>query len=247
MSWWCDFTLAAGLLTRLPLGRDTEPGALARAGRAMPLVGVLVGLLCGLAYWLALGLGLTTPLAAAAALAAGVLVTGALHEDGLADVADGFGGGATRERKLEIMHLSNVGTYGVLALAFSLALRAGSLSAIGQAGAVALALVAAHALARAAPPLLMSLLPLAREDGLAADVGRVEPAHAWTAAGLGAAIALAALGLGPGLLAILTAALALALVAALAKAQIGGYTGDVLGAAEQAAEAAVLLSLAALA
>ncbi len=249
---WTDFTLSAGLLTRLPLGRGRSPeaGEMARAARVLPLVGILVALGGALAFWLAQGLGLPLPACALIAVAATVLLTGALHEDGLADVADGFGGGAAREHKLRIMRDSRIGTYGVLALVLSVALRAAALAGIGAVGgamAVALTLIGAHALSRASLPAIMAALPLARGDGLAAQVGRTETRNAATAAALGAAIALLALGPAAGLAALAAAGAGAGAIAALAQAQIGGYTGDVLGAAEQAAQTAALLTAAALA
>ena len=110
--------------------------------------------------------------AAALAVAATVAVTGALHEDGLADVADGFGGGATRERKLEIMRDSRIGTYGVCALILSFILRISALTNLGDPALVTAVLVAAHAAARAPIPAFMRLVPAARTDGLSADAGR---------------------------------------------------------------------------
>ena len=252
--WWRDFALATTFLTRLPVPlavplatpfghAEPESGELARAARAMPLAGVIVALGGGLVYAAAHAAGLPPSLSALLALGAGVLLTGALHEDGLADTADGFGGGRERAHKLSIMRKSDIGTYGVAAVVFSLGLRAGALAAIAEAGAVVLALIAAHALARATLPAIMALLPLAREDGLAAGMGRVAPRHAVTAGGLGLVIAWLALGFGAGAIAALAAAAAALLVALIARAQIGGYTGDVLGAAEQAAECAVLIGL----
>ncbi len=247
--WWRDFILAAGLLTRLPLGRsrDADAGAMARAVRVFPLAGIPVALGGALAFWLAQGLGLPPLASALLALSAAMVLTGALHEDGLADTADGFGGGAGRTAKLAIMRDSRIGTYGVLALVISVVLRATALAEIGPAGAVALALLGAHALSRAVLPPVMAALPLARGDGLATALGRIETRHAAAAAALGAGIALLALGPGAGLLAIFMAGAAAAAAALLARAQVGGYTGDVLGAAEQGAQTAVLLALAALA
>ena len=100
-----------------------------------------------------------------------MLVTGCLHEDG-ADTADGFGGGATREQKLEIMRDSHIGVYGVAALTITLFLRVGVLASLPSAHAVVWALIASHAAARATMPALMLLLPPARSDGLSHDAGQ---------------------------------------------------------------------------
>src|SRR5579864_5025125 len=123
--WPDDLLIAAAFLTRMPIPTPAVlPGRLAQASWAFPLVGVGVGLLGGLAYAFAAWLGLPTLAAALIAVAGTAALTGALHEDGLADTADGFGGGATPEAKLTIMRDSRNGAYGVLALIFSVALRA---------------------------------------------------------------------------------------------------------------------------
>jgi adenosylcobinamide-GDP ribazoletransferase len=247
-AFWRDLALATSVLTRVPLNRGgaAAPDTLARAAWAMPLVGIAVGLAGGLAYALGFGLGLPPVLCALLALAATAFLTGALHEDGLADTFDGLGGGRDRTQKLSIMRASNIGTYGVLALLFSLGFRAGALAEIFEVGAVVIALVSAHALARAVLPAIMAVLPLAREDGLAAGFGNVEPRRAIISLALGGGIAWLALGFSAAVIGLFAACAAALLVAWIAKAQIGGYTGDILGAAEQAAECAVLLSLVAL-
>ncbi|WP_338320010.1 adenosylcobinamide-GDP ribazoletransferase, partial [Bradyrhizobium ottawaense] len=121
---------------------------------------------------------------------------GALHEDGLADTADGLGGGRTRERKLEIMRDSRIGTYGVCALILSFGLRWSALAAIADPLLVAFALCAAHAAARAGVPAFMSLVPPARPDGLSASAGSPPGRSVAIAFALGT-LALA-LALGPG-------------------------------------------------
>lgn len=245
---WRDFALAATVLTRIPLGRRSAsaPEDLARAAWAMPVVGAAVGIAGGLAYALGFGLDLPPALCALIALAATALVTGALHEDGLADTFDGLGGGRDRTHKLAIMRASNIGTYGVLALLFSLGLRVGALTKIFEVGAVVIALVATHALARGVLPAIMAALPLAREDGFAAGFGSVEPRRAAFGLALGGAIAWLALGFSAAVIGLAAACIAALLVAWVAKSRVGGYTGDILGAAEQVAECAVLLSLVAL-
>ena len=126
-----------------------------------------------LALGLADRLGLPPLVCAGLAVGALVIVTGALHEDGLADVADGFGGGATRERKLEIMRDSRIGAYGAAALALSLILRVAALSALLDhgLGAAAAGLILAGAASRAAALAPLALLPAARADGLGAGAG----------------------------------------------------------------------------
>jgi len=242
-TWLSDLSTANGLLTRLPLGGAQDEWDSARATRVYPLIGALVGLIGGGAYWLCQLLSLPTLLSALIAVAATILVTGAFHEDGLADVADGLGGGGDKARKLAIMRDSRIGSFGVIALVLSIALRAAALAALVAAGSVIVSLIVAHAVARGLLPAIMAFLPLARGDGLASGTGRPEARHALSALGFAAIIAFAALGLGGGLLALLAAALGAGSVALLARAQIGGYTGDVLGAAEQGAEIVVLLAV----
>jgi adenosylcobinamide-GDP ribazoletransferase len=248
VAWWVDVTTALTFLTRLPLPlpEPDRPPDLARATRAMPLAGAAIGLGGAAVYGLSAALGLTPAIAGLLAVAATILLTGALHEDGLADSADGLFANAEPARRLEIMRDSRTGAYGVLALILSVGLRATALAAIAAPGPAAAALIAAHALARALPPAVMAWAPLARDDGLAAAAGPAETEHAWTALGLGAAIALLLLGFGAGLAAWIAAGLAGFAMIRLARARIGGYTGDVLGAIEQLGEIAVLLAAAAL-
>jgi adenosylcobinamide-GDP ribazoletransferase len=247
-AWRDDVVTALAFLTRLPpLGRAPTDGGLRRACRTFPLVGAIVGLLAAAALHAALGLGLPLLAAAVLAVAAGVLVTGGLHEDGLADTADGFGGGRDRQAKLAIMRDSHIGTFGVLAVVLAVALKLAALTALPTHAALG-ALVAAHAGSRAVLPALMRLERPARADGLAVAAGvPFAEAVAWSL-GLGALILLASLGIVAGIATAIIAALAAAaaafLVAWIARRQIGGYTGDVLGAAQQAAEIAVLLAAA---
>jgi adenosylcobinamide-GDP ribazoletransferase len=242
--------LKIGILfcTRIPLAHPTpiDGGDVARASWAMPIVGALVGILGALTYWIASAVGLPPLPASALALAATVAATGGLHEDGLADTADGFGGGATRDRKLEIMRDSRIGTYGACALIISLLLRGSALASLANPAVVAPVLIAAHAAARATMPMLMSVVSPARADGLSADAGR-PPRTSVLAAGLLAVIALG-LGLGaiPAIIALLLLFSAVAFMAWLCVRQIGGQTGDVLGALEQASEILILLTAVAL-
>ena len=241
-----DFMLATSVLTRLPVGAaPAAEGDVAAAGWAFPLVGAGIGALSALAYFLAQALGLSIAVAALLAVGAAVAVTGAFHEDGLADTVDGFGGGRTRDAKLTIMRDSRHGTFGILALVFGIGLRAAALAAIGDPIHAGLALIAAHAVSRGALPPLMRLLSPARADGLGAAAGRPTLVVAIVAAALGTAIGTAVLGPVAGGGAVLVTAAALALAAILAQRQIGGYTGDVLGFFQQIGEIVMLLAAAA--
>jgi adenosylcobinamide-GDP ribazoletransferase len=241
-----DFAIATALLTRLPVGMAVPAdGAIAAAGWAFPLVGAGVGALAALAFLIAELLGCGNAPAALIAVAAGLAVTGAFHEDGLADTADGFGGGSGRDEKLAIMRDSRHGSFGIIALVLSIGLRAAALGTIGEPIHAGLALIAAHAASRGALPALMRLLQPARPDGLGATAGRPSLAVAIAAAAIGGAIALAVLGPLTGAIGLALTGGALALAAVLARRQIGGYTGDVLGFFQQIGEIAMLLAAAA--
>ena len=239
-----DLRIAAAFLTRLPMGGGgaAAPGALAEAAWAFPIVGLGVGLVGGLVYLVAAGIGLAGWPAAVLAVAAQLLLTGALHEDGLADVADGFGGGATRDRKLEIMRDSRIGAFGVSALILALMARIAVVAELADPSPVIAVLLAAGAASRAAVVAAMNWLDPAQPDGLGADAGRPEPARVMIAGGVALLAALVALGVGAGVIALIVAAAGAAMIGALAQQQIGGHTGDVLGAVQQAAEIAFLLA-----
>lgn len=248
LGWWRDIRHAASFLTRLPQPAapawDVE-APLAAAARAFPIVGAGVGAIAGVVLLLAFWLDLHPLACALFAIAAAVLVTGALHEDGLADLADGFGGGVDATRKLDIMRDSRVGTYGVLAIVLSVGVRAALISGMAGPGAAAGALIAAGAASRGVLPFVMHRLPNARAEGLAHSAGSPSGGDAVTAAVLGALLALLFLSPAAGIAAVLAAAAAAALVSAVALRQIGGHTGDVLGAVQQVTEIAVLAAVAA--
>ena len=238
-----DVQAAVAFLTRLPVGAPDRP--LARACWAFPIAGLLVGGAGGVVFAAADAAGLSGPVAALLAVAAMAVASGALHEDGLADTVDGLGGGAMPERKLEIMRDSRSGVFGVLALIFSVALRAAAIAAIADPGAVMAALLAASALSRGLLAGMMRALPLASKDGLAAAAGRPGSGVVWSAVGLGGAVAVALFGAAAGIGALAIGVIGVAVVAALARQQIGGYNGDSLGAAQQVAETAVLIVISA--
>lgn len=229
------------LLSRLPV-RGADGTRAAASAWAWPLVGLVVGALMAMAALLVLSLGQSPMVAALVAVALSAVVTGALHEDGLADCADGFWGGQSRERRLEIMKDSRIGSYGVLALGLVVALRVLLLAELIGAGAVWSACLVPACLSRAAMVMVMARLPFARADGLAVHVGRPNVVAALWAVALAAGLGL--LAVGPGALwACLAVAGAAWAIARLALARIGGQTGDVLGAVQMLGEGAALLAL----
>ena len=250
-----DVAALLRFFSRLPvprLGRLDDPAALpafARAGALAPVAGALLALPAALTLATLAAAGLPPLAIALAAIGVSVALTGALHEDGLADVADGFFGAPTRERRLEIMKDSRIGAFGALALVIGVGLRASLLAALlersGIAGA-ALALLGAEAASRSAMVALWSALPPARPGGLAAACGKPEKGSAAIALGLGLA-ALAPLwaftGLVPLAGALFSAGVLTYGLCRLARAKIGGQTGDVLGACQQVALAALLAGL----
>jgi adenosylcobinamide-GDP ribazoletransferase len=242
-----DLAAAIAFYTRLPLrpAAPVDGAAVARASWCAPLVGALIGALAGLAYWIAWRLNLPPFVCAVLAVAAGMLLTGGLHEDGLADTADGFGGATTRERALDIMRDGRIGAYGACALVVCLALRIGALADLPRAAMVAWALVGAHAAARAALPAFMRLVPPARADGLSATAGAPSRERAAVAAAVGFALLWIALGFRSALIALILMLIGALVMARLARRKIGGQTGDVLGAVEQVSETLVLLVTAA--
>lgn len=229
------FRRAAAFLTRVPNAAPFDTSEdLASAVPWFPVVGALVGASVAGVY--AGALQLTAPLpAAGVALTCGVLLTGAFHEDGLGDMADGFGGGYNRADTLRIMKDSRQGTYGVMAIALSLVIRLTSIAALPWRMAI-VAITASHALSRASAVGLMRSLPAATEDGLGSAYLaslKIRRVAAGVASGLAIAAMLA------GLWAAVAAgacAIAAAVIRVIAKRKIGGITGDVLGATQQICE-----------
>lgn len=235
-----DIPAAFALLTRLPVPAHAPRGA--EAAWAWPIVGAVVGGIGALAAGLALALGAGPGPAAALALIAQALVTGALHEDGLSDSADGLLGGRSREHRLEIMKDSRIGSFGALALVLVTLMRWSALAALCASGGFAPALIAAGALSRVPMAAIMAALPHARSGGLSRLTGR--PSGAVVALGAGLALALALVLTGwQALPAALVAAALCAGLALVARGAIGGQTGDILGASQQIAEATILSML----
>jgi adenosylcobinamide-GDP ribazoletransferase len=248
-----ELAAAAAFLTRLPAGwLGVDPNSrpdFSVAARTFPLVGLLVGVVGAVVALVADRLGLPPFAAAILSLAATITLTGALHEDGLTDTADGFGGGATATRKLEIMRDSRIGTFGGIALILSLLLRASLIAALLPYGAFALAmaLISAEIVSRAAIVQLWASLPPARFEGLANDTGRPSSETRWIAVAIAVLAALLAGSLGTGVfetfVALIVAGLATYGFQLLCTAQISGQTGDTLGAAQQVALIAFLMAI----
>lgn len=238
-----DVTLALVLLTRLPLPH-LPAAAFQRQVQAVwayPLAGLAVALPAAALAAAALAMDLPAAVAAGLALAVQVMLTGAMHEDGLADTADGLWGGLDRTRRLEIMKDSRIGAYGVIALILGFGLRWSALAAvIGAAGVWPL--LALAMLSRAVMPALMAALPHARDGGLSQSVGRPRALPCLVAVLLALLLSLPLAG-APAIAALLAMAAGAAGLGWLARVKIGGQTGDILGAAQQIAELAGLLVL----
>ena len=178
--------------------------------------------------------------ASALVLATTILLTGAMHEDGLADSADALGGN-TPEERLQIMRDSRIGSFGACAIGISLLLRWSALEEIAEPRLVIPALIVAHVVSRACLPAFMHMVPPARADGLSATAGQPPGASVAAALALGIICLVLCLGAKGAMIALATLAVAGFVIARLATRQIGGQTGDVLGALQQVAEAALLV------
>lgn len=219
---------------------------------AMPLAALVIAAPAALVMLASGFAGVAAPLAATLAITALVLTTGALHEDGLADAADGLYGGHTRERRLEIMRDSRIGTYGALALGVSLLLRVTALAAILSAAgpwAAAAAIVNAALWSRSESVRILATVPPARADGKAASVGTPDERsmHIAMAGALGlasAATLVAGMPIWTLFVGLVLSAGAIAVLLRSARRLIGGQTGDIIGAGQQLAEIALYLGVA---
>ncbi|MFZ1813765.1 MAG: adenosylcobinamide-GDP ribazoletransferase [Rhizobiaceae bacterium] len=209
-----------------------------RAAPVFPLAGLAIGLVAGSLYWCA-SLFLPSTLAAALALAASLLLTGALHEDGLADCADGLGGGHSRDRALDIMRDSRIGVYGACALVLSLIMRWSALAAL-TAGGGFLALLIAHSASRGAIAIALAVSTYARREGAGSLVSSgINSTELGATLAVSLVIALLAGGFA-GICAVGAGWLAAWLFLRYFEHRIGGYTGDCLGAMQQACEITAL-------
>ncbi|WGW03073.1 adenosylcobinamide-GDP ribazoletransferase [Tropicibacter oceani] len=240
------FLLAVQFLTRLPVPRDLEfsDDLLVRATKYYPLVGVLVGSIGAAVLWV-FGLWVPHAVAVLLSLAATLAATGAFHEDGLADAADGLGGGLTRERALEIMRDSRIGTYGAVTLGTTMALKVAILMSFAPLLAGVM-LIAGHGLGRMAAVHVIATTDYARDKGAKFTVPTVTRDGYRVALATGIAI-LAFVTLFAGLTAALCAFVGATLAAQVFRMifvrKLGGYTGDCLGGTQQLGEVGALLAV----
>ncbi|MEX0583403.1 MAG: adenosylcobinamide-GDP ribazoletransferase [Sneathiella sp.] len=242
--WVQDFLVSLVFLTRLPIRPNFifEMGALKTACRLFSLVGLIVGGVAGTIYILAAYIGLPIIVAAFLAVAAQIIITGALHEDAIGDVADGFGGGANKAKKLEIMRDSRVGTYAVVSLILVIGLKIAVLGSIPDPLMGFALLVVAAAVSRGLIAWALYFLPPARGDGLGHGAGQPEITPPLVSTILSVLIAILVLGPQMGAIALLAGIVGASLMGAIAMRQVGGQTGDVLGAVQQLAEIFILIA-----
>ncbi|MFK0163204.1 adenosylcobinamide-GDP ribazoletransferase [Rhizobium sp. NPDC090279] len=249
-----DTARAVAFLSRIPVPAsffEGHDGTLARVSRSFPLAGLLIVLPAALTFGTLLAVNADPLMAALLALAVQTVTTGALHEDGLSDTADGIGGGKDRERALEIMKDSRIGTYGAAALILSFGLRAAALAALARelpASEAPVAILATAALSRGAMVWHWYALPPAKADGLAASAGKPDGDAMQLAliAALGLAVLLVWPAIGvPALIGCLLATSAATFLATrYVRQKLAGHTGDTIGATQQICEIASLCTLA---
>jgi len=245
-----SFAIALQFMTRLP-GLNTSAWTKQRERASVgyyPASGVIIGIIAAIVYWLAAQM-FAGPLSSLLAVAAAVLVTGALHEDGLADVCDGVGGGSTRDKALAIMKDSRIGAYGTLGLIMFVGAKVFALSSLPPSIAV-VALVGAHATSRAAILGVLATARYARAEGGTASAVAAKPGReSWIVTGITLALIVAAslsvLPAGAIAYAIIGLAVAVFVIRHLFMQKLDGYTGDCLGAVQQAGELGFYLGLAA--
>lgn len=242
--WLRAFKEQASFFTGVKFDTGVPRWPLAEVLPVLPFVGAAIGLAAGLVFGIVRAIDGPGWLAAVLAVGTAVLITRALHEDGLADTADGLGPHALEPpRRLEIMRDSRNGTFGVLALALSVLIKVACLAQFA-AGTGLVVLIASHALSRAVLAYPLLVYAPVRQDGLGAQAGKPTDNDVWLTIGIGVVLAVVLL-IGKGFLAAF-----LAPVAAIAAAwfasrwiaeRIGGYTGDTLGAVQQKAELVFLV------
>lgn len=257
---WRDLRVATAFLTRLPVqppllpaNDDTvssehgdKPGDFLAGSTGMfPVIGFVIGAVAALILAVAHAIGLHPMASALLAVAAMAILTGGLHEDGLADFVDGLGGGTIVQERLEIMRDSRIGSFGTLALIFDVGLRATFISQMSSLELAVAALIVSGLASRAVMPAIMRWTPPARTNGFAFAAGRPQPTQLTIALGITFVGLFMPLSLVTAVAALLAGAAGAAAVAFIARKRLGGHTGDVLGAAQQVSEIMILAAIAA--
>ena len=235
---------AFSLLTRLPTPEPTfsTTSPAAEAGWAYPIVGIFIALLASAIGFSLTFLGFDSGIVAGVVVISIIFFTGGMHEDGLADSADGFWGSWEPARRLDIMKDSHIGTFGVIALFFSLLLRWYCIKISIEGSFFFTSLIIATTLSRSAIPLIMSILPNARQDGLSAKTGQPSNITILVAIAIGASTTLLFSGWA-GIIIITVFLLTLGIAMLLSRSKIGGQTGDTIGASQQLAELSIFSCL----
>lgn len=241
-----SLTLTLSFFTRFPLPsplvrRHDDNSSLADAAAFFPIAGVIIAIFPAL-IWLVANSFLPSVLAAGLAILSGLIITGALHEDGLADCADAFGGTHDSDRTLEIMRDSRIGTYGGLALLMSVGLRWLALSTLSPTAGIS-ALLIAHAASRSSMTLAMQFSRYVRKEGLGSTAEGMTNESFMAAIGIALVLAIV-FGGTSGLIAVLIGFVFAYLFLEYLRKRIGGYTGDGLGAMQQTSEITILIALA---
>lgn len=239
------FYIAVSFLTRIPVPEsvDFSQQKLNQASRYFPLVGWLIGIICALVFALT-ELFLPSNIAVIFSMLVGILITGCFHEDGLADTCDGLGGGWEKAQKLSIMKDSRIGTYGATALWFGLTLKFLLLSSLADLTAVTVALIVAHPLSRSMATLIIFLLPYVSET----ETAKAKPlAESQKKIDLYISLAIGGIGLvliiNSALWIVLSLVISVIAIRTYLFRQIGGFTGDTLGATQQISELLIYLTI----
>jgi len=242
---WQIFLLALGFLSRLPVPPDPDfsQDKLDGAARYFPAVGLLLGAISAVALLTFDALFNNLPLAVLLSMGVGLMVSGAFHEDGLADSADGFGGGWQRDDVLRIMKDSRIGSYGTVALVMVLGIKALALSSLPSASSAALALLLAQPLSRWLAVSYLVDLQYVSGEGKSKPLATALPLSQWWLAGLAVLLPALFIDVGQWLLMTFSLLIFRIVFARYLRRRLGGYSGDALGAAQQLSELLIYLSL----
>ena len=244
-----DVQISGSFLTRLPFRASNEVcvGDLRAASWSFPIIGLLIGLLSSAIFFLATHINLNPFVSGMLCVAFGCIVSGGLHEDGLADTCDGLLGGKDAQSKLDIMRDSSIGGYGAIALIFSVGIRCLILGGLSEPEVVMVALIVGSSFSRSLLPFVTVAFRHARSEGLAVHWGRCSLKRASISFLIGAFIFLMCFGIFETVLVLMVVLFVSGGFLVIACSQIGGYSGDILGACQQISEITVLLAVSTLA